>query len=175
MSDYWIQTYCGRRFDFNHIRTEDISIIDIASALSKLCRFNGHCTEFYSVAEHSLYVSSLLPKELRLEGLLHDAAEAYTGDLTKPLKCHPTLRLKLKAIENWIELAIASVFNLKYPFSLLIHKADMALLADEYEQIMTHSEHLWHLSEPPAGIRLKLLTHEEARAFFMDEFMRLKR
>ena len=173
---YWIQTFRGDRFDFEPpINSDAISIIDISSALSKLCRFNGHCQEFYSVAEHSMHVSSLMPAELRLEGLMHDAAEAYIGDITKPLKCHPKLKAVIKSLERSIEEAIAKVFNLKYPFDPIIHKADWAVLAAEYEQIMVHSEHRWFLPEKAAPVKVKCLDPDAARAFFMEQFMRWKR
>jgi len=70
-----------------HKPTEDmICIEDIASALSKICRFGGHSSAFYSVAQHSVIVMALGSPYLCREALLHDAAEAYLGDVIKPLK-----------------------------------------------------------------------------------------
>lgn len=82
----WIMTHTGKKFRPFSPRIEDIDIEDIAHALSNLCRFNGHTSKFYSVAEHSILVSELCPDELKLKGLLHDAAEAYLGDVPSPLK-----------------------------------------------------------------------------------------
>jgi len=63
-----------------------VRLDDIVHSLSLMNRFNGAALFPYSVAQHSLHVASLLPAELRLEGLLHDAAEAYIGDMVSPLK-----------------------------------------------------------------------------------------
>lgn len=83
----WIQLHSGGRLDLLDPRAEDININDIAHALSLICRFNGHTRRFYSVAEHSVLVSRLVDRpEHRLRALLHDAAEAYLGDITRPLK-----------------------------------------------------------------------------------------
>jgi len=81
-----IETYTGKLIDPLNPHQDDIEIVDISHALSMNCRFNGHCSEFYSVAEHSVYVSKLVPPEIALKGLLHDAAEAYISDVCYPIK-----------------------------------------------------------------------------------------
>ena len=73
----WIITASGKRFYLRRPTPADIDAGDVAHALAHICRFNGHTREFYSVAQHSILVSRLLPDELKLAGLLHDAAEAY--------------------------------------------------------------------------------------------------
>ena len=82
----WIATHAGRRFYFEAPHPDDVDITDVAHALSNLCRFTGHVNRFYSVAEHSINVSLLVPPEDALQGLLHDAHEAYIGDCSSPLK-----------------------------------------------------------------------------------------
>ncbi len=85
MSAY-LQTQSGRVIDVTDPKPEDIDIGDIAHALSQLCRFGGHTSRFYSVAEHSVRVSSIVPPEHALQGLLHDATEAYLVDMPSPIK-----------------------------------------------------------------------------------------
>jgi uncharacterized protein len=82
----WIQTYTGRRVYPLDPSPEDIDIADIAHALSNVCRFTGHVREFYSVAQHSVIVSECVPAPFALLGLMHDAPEAYIGDISRPLK-----------------------------------------------------------------------------------------
>ena len=80
----------GVPFDFRDIMSNEVRIDDIAHALSHLCRFGGHVPEFYSVAQHSVLVSHLVPPEHALGALLHDATEAYVQDVVRPVKryCH---------------------------------------------------------------------------------------
>src|SRR5690242_11754504 len=85
----WMQTYTGRRFWPLDPRVDDIDIGDIAHHLSLVCRFAGACREFYSVAQHCVGVSYVCDPKDALWGLLHDAAEAYVGDMVRPLKRSP--------------------------------------------------------------------------------------
>lgn len=91
MTDPWertgvVATYTGGSVDV--FDPDDIALPDIAAGLAHTCRFGGHCRQYYSVAHHSLHVASELPDgapRLRAIGLLHDAAEAYLGDIPRPL------------------------------------------------------------------------------------------
>jgi 5'-deoxynucleotidase YfbR-like HD superfamily hydrolase len=111
-SPYWISTFTGKQFSLINPHPDDICIEDIAHSLSLTNRFNGHTEEAYSVAQHSLVVSLLCPPELALEGLMHDAGEAYTGDIVRPLKA--TIPNSLDDIEYWIDQAIAKKFKLEF-------------------------------------------------------------
>jgi len=102
----WRQTYTGGAFDLLSPRAEDVSIQDIAHSLSNLCRYNGHSLRHYSVAEHSVLVATYAQAVLHkspveiLHALLHDAGEAYTGDIATPMKeAVPALRPFLKKID----------------------------------------------------------------------------
>ena len=79
----WFLTYTGRQFWPLDPRPEDICIRDIAHHLSLCCRFNGACRVHYSVAQHSVMVANILPAPLRFWGLMHDATEAYVGDMVR--------------------------------------------------------------------------------------------
>ena len=74
-----IQTSSGRYIDLLAPSSGDIAIEDIAHALSHIARFNGHTSEFYSVAQHCVLCSRVNPGVMSFEKLLHDAAEAYIG------------------------------------------------------------------------------------------------
>lgn len=82
----FIRTASDGRFDFMAISPENFSLWDMAHALSQICRFTGHCPGFYTVAHHSLLVARLVEPGLQLEALMHDAHEAYVGDMSTPLK-----------------------------------------------------------------------------------------
>lgn len=104
----WIETASGRKYHFLSPKLEDICIEDIGFALSNKCRFSGH-TQFYSVAEHCVAVARRLPRRLQLAGLLHDAAEAYLGDIPSPLKEHLP---DYKNLEGINEAVIEKKFNI---------------------------------------------------------------
>lgn len=71
--------------EWNLLGQCNISIKEIASNLSNICRFNGATGSFYSVAEHSVLVSNLC-SQFQKEALLHDASEAFTGDIVRPVR-----------------------------------------------------------------------------------------
>jgi 5'-deoxynucleotidase YfbR-like HD superfamily hydrolase len=86
--DTWMQTFTGKKVWIGAPRPEDIEFDDIAHHLSMLCRFGGASRRFYSVAEHSVLVSHLVPHHLALPALFHDSPETYLGDVIRPVKMH---------------------------------------------------------------------------------------
>ena len=135
----WMQTQSGRAYWPTDPRIEDIDIVDIAGALSRICRFGGHlkdCYDHYSVAEHCIHVSRLVPREHALAGLLHDATEAYTGDVVRPLKQELTGYKRIE-YRNW--LLIARKFGLAEELPECVHHADVAMLFAEHEVLLEPS------------------------------------
>ena len=112
------------------LQPNEIDVVQLGMALGNTCRFNGWCP-FYSVAQHSVLVSRLLPPDLKLWGLLHDAAEPYfAGDLSRPLK--ETLKsLRLRRIEDRILKVIATRFGLEWPIPAAVKHADNLALCTE--------------------------------------------
>lgn len=106
-------TQSGKKINILHPDSDTITIEDIASALSKICRFGGHTKSFYSVAQHSVLVAALAPDYLKKEALLHDAAEAYLGDVIKPLK---VMLPEYAVIEQKFEEVIAEKFGIYYSY-----------------------------------------------------------
>ena len=152
----WIQTRSGKRFDLLDPKPEQIDLEDIAHSLSMLCRFNGHTREFYSVAQHSVLVADWMEghygRELAKYGLLHDAAEAYIGDMGSPLKSQDCMT-SFRFIEYKIMDVIWTKFGIEYPsidVERKIKKADLVMLATECRDLMQGERGGdWHLVETP--------------------------
>ncbi len=155
MRDRWIQTYTGRKVSFSDPRPEQFAIEDIAHALSQVCRYAGNSRIFYSVAEHSLRVAARLPPELKLAGLLHDAAEAYLGDVPKPAKLLPELD-GFNDLEEKIMWCIEQRFHLNRG-SLscpAVSKADREVLSIEALILMDPVRRDWELPYNPSMLEL---------------------
>ena len=136
----WIQTYSGKKFDFLDIKLESIDIIDIAHALSNLCRYTGHTKSFYSVADHSILAALNVNKEDRLVALLHDATEAYLNDISKPLK---NLLPRYRELEDAVWLKIAEKFGLPAKLPLSVKDVDLRLLATEKRDLLAEEPDEW--------------------------------
>lgn len=136
MSDY-ILTYTGKKFYPLDPRPEDVDVVDIAHALSNLCRFTGHLREFYSVATHSTYVAQLSydgQDDTPLYGLLHDASEAYISDVSRPVKYHPGFSAYLD-FEKKLQSVIYKSFGLSDLMPTAVKEADSRMLVTEMRDL----------------------------------------
>lgn len=120
----WIMTVTGKRFYPLAPRPEEFDRRDIAHSLALTCRFNGHLNRFYSVAQHSMILRKLLPDSLAAWALLHDAAEAYLGDLVRPIK--QSWQVFTDA-ENHLLEVMARAFHLSWPMPEELKKMDFLL------------------------------------------------
>jgi hypothetical protein len=164
-----IRTYPTRTMvDLEHPDPGKIHVEDVAHALAMTCRYAGHCRNFYSVAEHSLkveiigQVSCVIKKQL-LAFLLHDAAEAYLGDVTSPLK---SLLPRYRELEKRWEAAVRERFGLPDNESLwkLVRLADArALVAEQY--VLN-----WDPSIPKQSLPIDCWAPAEAGRRFLHRF-----
>jgi len=165
-----MQTYTGKRYYPVDPRADEVDIIDIAHALSMLCRFGGHCNRFYSVAEHSVCVSHLVPREHALLGLLHDATEAYVCDVPRPLKLSLP---EYKDAEHLNWLAIATHFGLPFAMPACVKHADNAVLYAEQQVLMRPDPGRgWCVGETGdidvRDVRIRCWSPEVAERAFLD-------
>ncbi|TIQ40971.1 MAG: hypothetical protein E5X49_21130 [Mesorhizobium sp.] len=158
----------GRIFDFLDPHGSDFTIEDVAHGLAHICRYAGQCRHFYSVAEHSLLVSDVATG-YPYEALLHDAAEAFIGDVTRPLK---QLLPDYKAIEANVEDAIAKRFGLNSGYREAVKAADLSVLAAEQAQVMAPGTDNWAKKAGviAADVAVRYLSPPEARREFLKRF-----
>lgn len=169
----YIQTLSGKHFDYINATTDDIDIEDIANALSNICRFAGHLPEFYSVAQHSVLASQIVPPELALEALLHDAAEAYCQDIPAPLKA---LLPDYRRIETEVDDLIRSKFNLPMHQTDVVKYADLVMLATERRDLEIDDGSVWPCLEGiPCSDIVQIVPLRPGQAFglFMNRFNEL--
>ena len=140
----WLRTVSGRRFYPGDPQPDEIDIEDIAHALSRVCRFGGHIEDHYSVAQHSVLVSEAVEASLGASlphpmicvwGLLHDASEAYLGDVVWPLKRQPELA-GYKVVEARVMRTVCQRFSLPFDEPELVKACDLRLLATEKRDLI---------------------------------------
>jgi uncharacterized protein len=133
----WMQTYSGRAFWPLDPRAEEIDPLDIAHALGMLCRYGGHVRRFYSVAEHCVLMSEWAEKvagpKVALWALLHDATEAYVGDMVRPLK---QMMPDYAAVEDRLMRVICLRFHIPFVAPPEVHEADNRILLTERTALM---------------------------------------
>jgi Predicted hydrolases of HD superfamily len=164
----YIETYTGKQMYFLEPTPDMICIEDIAHALSNICRFGGHTKEFYSVAEHSIAVARLSKNEL--EGLLHDASEAYLIDIPKPIKGY------LKSygeLEKKLMSAIALKYGAGWPISADTKDADVIQLVVEAKSLLLTGGKEWvgdWKTIRKTGIEPQCYSPKEAEELFLHYF-----
>jgi hypothetical protein len=173
----WIQTRTGKKFYPFAPRPEDIDIEDIAHALSMLCRYAGHTSQFYSVAEHSVHVAEALvlagqPKHVVAAGLMHDATEAYLVDLPRPVKNglpgYKDAEVRLAAV-------IAEKFGLPPVAPPIVKEFDTRILRNEAEALLGPGvDGWWESLERLEGVTIyEAMPPVWAKFQFMNWFRRV--
>ena len=150
---FWVQTFSGKALDLLNPKPEQIELEDIVIGLSCTARWNGQTRTFYSVAEHSCFVAAAVythQPQLAIYGLLHDAAEAYLGDVSSPVKA---LIPEFVEVEKRLLTAIYARFNLPYAEWPEVKEADERMLATEYYDLFHH-----RMFEPKAKPYSELLS-----------------
>jgi hypothetical protein len=172
----WMMTFTGGTFYPYDMRDEDFRVEDIAHALSMLCRYGGHCREFYSVAEHSVHVSRIVPPEDALAGLMHDATEAYLVDMPRPIKAGFP---QYKDMEAKIWTHIARVFVIDEELPASVHVADGEMLWHEMAALLhpVPEGHEWGMGRArPAVLRpdmIRCWSPAKAKRKFTERFEEL--
>jgi 5'-deoxynucleotidase YfbR-like HD superfamily hydrolase len=174
----YLQTVSGRFVNPLDPDPDQLDIADITRALANTCRFGGHCRSFYSVAQHSVIVSELVEQrggdvEDVFAALMHDAAEAYLGDMPHPIKHRSALGEAFKTAEARLEQVMRERFRIK-PDVPDIKRADRALLATERRAFSAEN---WHWPElegvEPLDLELTAWPPDKAARAFAERYAEL--
>lgn len=166
----WMQTFTGRQFYPMAPRPEDVDILDIAHSLSMQCRYNGHISRFYSVAEHCVLMSQVIEPEFALWALLHDATEAYVGDMVRPLKLNMP---EYRAAEDRVEAAIAERFGLALPMPKRVKEIDTRILWNERTVLFPPTDHVWSTDGEPLPVQIQAWGPAVAKWEYLARFAEL--
>lgn len=137
--EQWISLLSGAKFNYNRPEESDVTIEDLASALSNICRFAGHLPRFYSVAQHLVNASRIVGDDNAFTALMHDTAEAFTNDLPTPLKWAFPI---FKELEVKTEKAMGDKFGFAYPYPDEVKEADTIMLMLE-KYFVKEDDSIW--------------------------------
>lgn len=172
--DYtFVETVSGLAFDFTCPAAETIEIGDIAYALSRTNRWGGHSQPTITVAQHCVLVSQMLRNtacsvEIQMQGLLHDAAEAYLGDVPSPIKAQLP---DYKALEELVERAIFDKYGVDYPVDRMVKRFDTEAMRWEYRDFMSGGRCRLPFGNRP---RLQAWGSDKAEQDFLAQFFSLQ-
>ena len=165
----FIITRSGARFFINEKDLSSVPIDDLAHALSYNCRFNGHVNQMYSVAEHSVHVSNLVPKADALWGLLHDLTESVIPDIPRPFKHLITgfMEYEDEMMEN-----MAKSYHLPWPMPKSVKYIDKHIVAAEAKQLFDKTPD-WIDSYDKIDMKVEGWSPEEAKRRFLERYEEL--
>lgn len=174
----WARTYSGGVFHPLAPRCHEIRLEDIINPLANTVRYNGG-TRYgvhYSVAEHSVLIARLLRAQfpddpvLALQGLMHDAAEAYVGDMVRPVK---SMVPAFREIEDRVTAVIFERYNIPYRWPAIVDEFDARICLDEEAQALHPGARRFEIEGGPLGLALEFWDRETARENFLIEFSEL--
>lgn len=173
-----IRLRSGKYLDLADPKPDQFDFADIAGGLSKLCRFGGQCERFYSVAEHSYHCAmqaklASLTAHVQLAVLLHDAAEAFIGDVVKPLKI---MLPDYRAVERNMERAVGEKYGIDWAVvSDEVTRIDRAMLIAERLRMFTRDDVTWTGENEVERLQVdfKFYPPNEAEAMFSIRAMEL--
>lgn len=173
----WMCTFTGRHVYPLALKVEDIDIKDIAHHLAMQCRYNGSVNRFYSVAEHCYLISHALlrdgyPLMVAYQGLTHDAAETYTGDMIRPVKNSlRSIWSKWKEIEESNEETIAIALGVDHPYNPAVKQYDRRIIQDEKAQLGMNT---WAWDQEALGVTIHGWSPAEAEANYLAQYDYIK-
>ena len=172
----WMQTYTGKKFYPFAPKIGDVDIEDIAHALSLQCRYAGHCNNFYSVAQHSVLGVWLMDDENELSSyqklfLMHDAPEAYIGDMIRPMKVYSPA---YKETEEAVNAVVMRAFDLPSEMPPLIKHYDNVMCTWEKKYLLPNADE-WHNMPDISNISMteqpiRSWTPVKAKNLFLETF-----
>ncbi len=167
-----MQTFSGRQLDLIDPQPDMIDLVDIAHGLAHECRFAGQCRRFYSVAQHSILVSQIVPAEHAFEALLHDATEAYIKDIPSPIK---RLLPDYRELEARIDSVIRTRFGLPLHKASDVAHADLILLATERRDLMNWDGSAWPCLQgiPTMPQTIRAMSSWHAKSMFMQRALEI--
>jgi len=167
---HWMDTYTGKHFHLLNPQSDEVDIQDIAHHLSLLCRFTGACRTFYSVAEHSVRVSHIVSPKSQLAALLHDAAETYINDVSRPVK---NIIAQIEALDlSLLEFIYQTLQITGFDWNEIKH-ADDVLVMTEGRDLMVNS-YMWRKVAEPLPEKIVPMLPREAESLFLARYKYLE-